>query len=337
MNQSVIVSIASIAAILLILPINAYAVPGTGTLFANIARDALYTVDTSTAAFTLVGDTGFFRTKSLAHDHSTGILYAGTASGDLISLDKTTGAGTLIGDNNLRLNGLAISSDGTLYAAALGNLYTLDKTNGTPSLIGPLGASGQMEGLAFDESGTLYGSTNLGGFYIIDTSTGAATFIGFVIDQNSDFRRVVSLQFACDGTLYGGTRDGTVASGSSNSQLVTIDPTTVSAVILGNTGSINSLGGLAFDEPCTTPTEQIEDLSDTVVSLGLQQGIENALLSKLYAALAYLENGNDQDAVDVLTAFINQLNAQSGKMIPAQDAEDMILAAQQIIDSIQQS
>jgi hypothetical protein len=52
----------------------------------------------------------------------------------------------------------------------------------------------------------------------------------------------------------------------------------------------------------------------------LDRGIENSLVAKLQNARASLEKGNKTAAVNQLQAFLNELNAQSGKKVPAPDA-----------------
>ena len=68
-----------------------------------------------------------------------------------------------------------------------------------------------------------------------------------------------------------------------------------------------------------------------VVELNLNTGIENNLNAKLDAALNALNHNNDQVAINVLQAFINTVQAQSGKKIDASDAADLIAAAEKII------
>lgn len=71
-----------------------------------------------------------------------------------------------------------------------------------------------------------------------------------------------------------------------------------------------------------------------VIDLNLQQGIENNLDAKLHAAinaLADLNENNDVAAINVLQAFINAVEAQSGKKIPEAEAATLIAAVQNII------
>lgn len=102
---------------------------------------------------------------------------------------------------------------------------------------------------------------------------------------------------------------------------------------------IDNVGG-AVVQVGPTPTDPLAllaQLQDDVVALGLHRGIENALLSKLQAATLLLVDmvpGNDHAAENILDAFINQVNAQSGKKIPPADAADLVAAAEEIIDAL---
>lgn len=79
----------------------------------------------------------------------------------------------------------------------------------------------------------------------------------------------------------------------------------------------------------------IQDLIDAVNVLNLKKGISNALDSKLMSAASSLEDmkaSNDMAVVNKLYAFISNVDAQAGKMIPEQDAEKLIASAQSIIE-----
>ncbi|UCG15956.1 MAG: SBBP repeat-containing protein [Phycisphaerales bacterium] len=83
------------------------------------------------------------------------------------------------------------------------------------------------------------------------------------------------------------------------------------------------------------PAAGIEALIAAVISLNLQQGIENSLDSKLDAAQQALQDinkNNNVAAINALGAFINAVQAQAGVHIPVDDANALIAAAQQIID-----
>ena len=82
----------------------------------------------------------------------------------------------------------------------------------------------------------------------------------------------------------------------------------------------------------------IEDLQIMVIDLNLQQGIANSLDAKLQTveqALADLNENNDIAAINALGAFINAVEAQRGKKISEQDADELIAAVQAIIIAIE--
>ena len=79
----------------------------------------------------------------------------------------------------------------------------------------------------------------------------------------------------------------------------------------------------------------LHSLAQKVIALNLQKGISNSLDAKLYAALQALDDlneNNDVAAINTLQAFINAVEAQRGKKISQEDADDLIAAAQEIID-----
>jgi len=86
-----------------------------------------------------------------------------------------------------------------------------------------------------------------------------------------------------------------------------------------------------------TPEDLIDDLQSTVVDLELPNGLENSLNSSLNNAMSSLQNGNTGAAINKLEAFINKVQAQSGKKIDETDADELIADAEAIIALIQSS
>jgi hypothetical protein len=82
------------------------------------------------------------------------------------------------------------------------------------------------------------------------------------------------------------------------------------------------------------PRDAIRDLQALLLSLELPKGIENSLSAKLRAAERSACGGRPKPAVNQLDAFVNQVTAQRGKKIPADAADDLIDAANSIIDAI---
>ena len=79
----------------------------------------------------------------------------------------------------------------------------------------------------------------------------------------------------------------------------------------------------------------IEDLIAIVVSLNLQQGIENAFDAKLGAVIQALDDvnqNNDVAAFNMLNTFIQNVEAQRGRHLTNAAADQLVAAAQAIID-----
>ena len=83
-----------------------------------------------------------------------------------------------------------------------------------------------------------------------------------------------------------------------------------------------------------SPEQLIQDLIDVVEVLNTKEGIVNSLDAKLQNALEALDAANAgqrQDAVNKIQAFINAVEAQSGKAIEEADADLLVDSAQLII------
>ena len=74
-----------------------------------------------------------------------------------------------------------------------------------------------------------------------------------------------------------------------------------------------------------------------VMTMNLEAGISNALGSKLAAAISAIDDSRDQNdaaAVNVLRAFINSVEAQRGKKLSSDQADNLIAAARSIIAAL---
>lgn len=96
--------------------------------------------------------------------------------------------------------------------------------------------------------------------------------------------------------------------------------------LAGDVGSIS--GGWSLD--ITTPGTEIGDLQDLVASMGIHHGITNALESKLQHALDALAADDTAGACFWMQSFVDLVNAQTGKKISSDDAEQLIDAATEI-------
>lgn len=198
--------------------IGALAFDNSGRLFGidltSLAQ--LYEIDPATGAANPIGpiDLGILFEGALAFVGDTlyGADQGSSAKAFTFTIDTATGAGSLIGSGEARdINDMTY--DGvTLYATdGLGNTFgAIDPETGGYSAIGDPGVDvGDIGGLAADPSdGAVYASFEDGGFYLVDTDTGAARLIGdTVANYGLAFAPIVSPACDLDGDGAFRTRD----------------------------------------------------------------------------------------------------------------------------------
>jgi predicted outer membrane repeat protein len=86
-----------------------------------------------------------------------------------------------------------------------------------------------------------------------------------------------------------------------------------------------------------SPAGMVEILSNDVDAMDLPQGTEKRFTTSLYTAMKVLEDSNkknDVAAMNALGSFINKLEAQRGKKIPGEVADELITKAQEIIAAL---
>jgi Strictosidine synthase-like, N-terminal len=166
--------------------------PSDNTLFAihTFGNNGLYTINTTTGAATLVGDTNIGGSPESLAFTSNGTLYTATTSGtNLYTIDSNTGAATLLGSisgmsdvDGLTVSPVAVNVSGqgvvpadTLFAVDSGSLYIVDPNTLVATLIGSIDAT---ETIAFDSTGVLYGVNNSSMVNRIDLSTLTSTTVG---------------------------------------------------------------------------------------------------------------------------------------------------------------
>jgi hypothetical protein len=171
---------------------------------------------------------------------------------------------------------------------------------------------------------TVVGKTGL----VTLAGTGAETFAVDIDVQGGDilgFWHAGELLTACERVVASG-------GGLIRPDNVGTDPSvgdTVSLPISVTVADLNESANLV-----TTPTPTIASLIDSVEALDLHHGIQNSLLKKLTNAQRDLDADYLAGACDKLGAFIEQVSAQSGKKIEADDAEGLIDQAEAVRDSL---
>ena len=94
--------------------------------------------------------------------------------------------------------------------------------------------------------------------------------------------------------------------------------------LAAKTGSFTTL-------PSTPPVVQaIDDLRERVASYGLPRGIARSLDAKLEAALNAWQAGDSAEACNSLSAFLNEVRAQTGKKLTEAQAQQLTAGANDI-------
>lgn len=101
-------------------------------------------------------------------------------------------------------------------------------------------------------------------------------------------------------------------------------------------GTTNSFSVFALAHRVPHPAQNlIDDLIGQVTMLNIKQGIANSLDAKLGAVAGALDDFNSNNnaaAANAISAFINEVQAQSGGQISSEDAAALILVALDILD-----
>jgi len=84
----------------------------------------------------------------------------------------------------------------------------------------------------------------------------------------------------------------------------------------------------------SNPVETTQELIETIETWNLSKGLETSLTSKLDNVIHQLNKGNENVAINKLTALMNQVEALRDKKITNEQADELISEAQRIIDLI---
>lgn len=136
--------------------------PVTGVLYAASGdqnkfnqKAALYAVNTSTGALTLVGKTGFKELEALSFNPATNVLWGWGYDKGLVTLNPSTGAATVVFSSKLDAEGMAWNANGTkLYVAAGKTLYSYDPATKKLTTI-TTSMPGKVESLSLRPDGLL--------------------------------------------------------------------------------------------------------------------------------------------------------------------------------------
>lgn len=110
-----------------------------------------------------------------------------------------------------------------------------------------------------------------------------------------------------------------------------IDTSTNSVTALGGGGCSGHLSVSTETVVVLDPSAQVAQLTEAVNASPIDKGLKNSLTSKLANVAASIAR-NSHAACNQLSAFINEVNAQAGKKIPAAQAQEWVAAAARIRD-----
>lgn len=223
----------------------------------NGAAGQLFTVNTATAAVTLVGPilegVNPICITGLAFQPGSGVLYAVscgngvTDNRSFFTINRTTGAATRIGaSGGLQASDLSFGPGGVLFAwlQSAKSLATVNLATGVPTPFPTTGVGTTGGGLAINSAGTAYSSVTgaNGTLDTINTTTGVRT-AGPAL-TGAVFTDGINAMAFNGATLFAIDTDG---GGPANTHLVTINTTTGAITDIGllpiNTDAI-AFGGL---------------------------------------------------------------------------------------------
>jgi hypothetical protein len=97
-----------------------------------------------------------------------------------------------------------------------------------------------------------------------------------------------------------------------------------------NAGNVEVIKTISI-KVAMTPDVMTSYLINQVNGVGIETGTANSLTSKLDNAKSSFLKGNKNSSVNQLNAFINEVNAQNGKKLTANQANDLKTSASKII------
>jgi hypothetical protein len=175
--------------------------------------------------------------SNVASAATQGDVYGLTNDGKVERIDTATAAATQVG--TLAFGTAAGDTDptsGRIYYVeqntSTPRVAVWDPTTNTNTTLATISVSGPVMRAAFNKQGVLYVTAGNGDLYTVDTTTGAAMFVGTIQYNGSPLPAPSGdMAFGADGSLYL----------DENSDLFKIDVNTLSATYVGNNGNIGNV------------------------------------------------------------------------------------------------
>ena len=151
------------------------------------------------------------------------------SSSSLYQIDPAAPSSTYIGDIGFSVTDIAVTNDNMLWGITYDSLLSINYCTGVGRVIGDVGTTSTLNALVAAPDGYLFGADYDGDVWRIDPSTGAGTRIG---NYGIGLHSSGDLAWGPDGLLY-----GTVyVVWSPNNLLISVDPVTGGAIVIGDIG-----------------------------------------------------------------------------------------------------
>jgi hypothetical protein len=241
---------------------------------------------------------------------------------------------TVMANPNSKTYGQPASDTGSLSGVVSGDGITASFASPGDAATAPVGSG------SYTISATLANPNGRLSNYTVHPTTAMLTVnkadLNVMANPNSKFYHETATD---SGTLSGVVNgDGITATFSSpgDPASAAVGQYTISATLADPYGKLSN-----YTVHQTTATLTVLSYADATTRLlakvdaaGLDAGTQNALDSKLQAALDSFGRGNTSAAVSQLRAFLNLVSAQRGKKIAADQADDFIASAQRVINAV---
>src|SRR3569623_1389490 len=278
---------------------------------ANETADLHLGIDTATGAarrLSGLGLAGVTAITGIAYDATANVLYA-ASGGELMKINLYTGVASVIGPTAVTA-GLALHpGTGVLYGSDRSRLYTVNTSTATATVVGSYGGYSDVEGLAFDYNGILYGSdTTSNTLLTINMTSGAAQTFKVTGYGTSAGIQLSGLAFDANHQLFYGVDSNALG----DQYLLRVQAATgTTSAVAKITGVSGALYGLAYD-PNTNRLYGVNGSSlyrsDTVSAAATLVGSTGANPR----GLAFDEFNNILYASDIAADQLLRLNTSSG-------------------------
>jgi hypothetical protein len=317
------------------------------TVFPSTWRNQVLTITPSTSTVTASQDLPLVLQSSVAFDSSSNTLYGITecCPSELVSIDRASGAeipiAQLSTDMTDSFSEMAIDPAAhILYVARLVHstypppteLLAINLTTPAASAT-PVGLQRPVIGLAFDTSShALFGATLccFDSFLVKIEPSGNESTIAEI--KNTMLLGSTATLDSTTHTIYAMNSVFDPFNPSGPATFVTSVDDRGGVAPLNGASTPDFLGSLGFLPTQITADSIRAEVRSALVSGAIDNGgVGAALLAQLNAAAAARINGQCTTAASIYTAFIDAVNAQSGKHVAAATAAQLVSEAQFLV------